>query len=240
MSIDFVEAIRRESTLLADVAGKLPLETPVPSCPGWTLGDLVGHLGTVQTFVATMVETRAQERLDRKTLPAAAVGPPVVPWFREATVRLVRALVTTDPSTPMWTWTRERNAGYWARRQAHEAAIHRWDAEHTAGAPGPVDAALAVDGVDELLELHLGTRSEKFVGEPCTVHLHATDAAGEWFLRLGPDGLVVEHRHAKGDVAARGKASDLDLFLWGRLGDSALEVLGNRAILERVQRLTAM
>jgi hypothetical protein len=46
--IDFLEAIRRESALLGEAAASVPLDTPVPTCPGWKVEDLVGHLASVQ------------------------------------------------------------------------------------------------------------------------------------------------------------------------------------------------
>ncbi len=50
-----------------------------------------------------------------------------------------------------------------------------------------------------------------------TIHLHCTDGEGEWLITRAGDDVVVTREHAKGDVAARGTASDLLLFLWGRV-----------------------
>jgi len=122
---------------------------------------------------------------------------------------------------------------------AVETALHRVDGELAAGAPTPIDTALAVDGVDELFEVsipHRGTGRLHRGGE--TIHLHATDpdlgeGAGEWLIVLGADAVTVEHAHAKGDVAVRGSASDLLLLLWNRVDSAGLEVFGDRTILER-------
>ena len=238
--IDFLEAIRRESALFVDAAASVPLETPVPTCPGWKVEDLVSHLASVQSWAAAMVEVRAAERLDRKTLASPPAGPAVLAWMREATARLLRALEQAGPSDPMWFWTGHGTVADWRRRQAQEAAVHRWDAQDAAGPCRPLDAALAADGVDELLTLHLARGPERFVGEPGTLHLRATDAAAEWLLTVGPVGLRVEHRGGEADVTARATASDLDLFLWGRLSVSALRVDGSMDLLERFQRLTAL
>jgi predicted lipid carrier protein YhbT len=70
------------------------------------------------------------------------------------------------------------------------------------------------------------------------VHLHCTDLDGEWLVTLTSPRPTVERVHAKGDVAARGTASDLDLFLWGRIGGDALEVFGDRELLDRFQGAT--
>ena len=128
--------------------------------------------------------------------------------------------------------------GFWARRQANETAVHRWDAQRAAGAVEPVEHTLAVDGIDEFFGLIPFWRREsnvRGVGE--TIHLHCTDGAGEWLVRLAADAVIVTREHAKGDVAARGSASDLLLFLYGRVGPSALEVFGDASLLDRWQEL---
>jgi hypothetical protein len=53
------------------------------------------------------------------------------------------------------------------------------------------------------------------------VHLHAADdddlpRPGEWMFTFQPDGVDVEHRHGKGDMAVRGPAGQLLLFVWNR------------------------
>jgi uncharacterized protein (TIGR03083 family) len=121
---------------------------------------------------------------------------------------------------------------------AHEVAVHRWDAQTAAGDPHPIDRVLAVDGIQEAFDLapvRLAANPPRGTGE--TIHFHCTDGEGEWLLRLTPDGLVVTQEHAKGDVAARGSASDLLLMVWGRLGPDAVDVFGDAALLERFQEL---
>jgi hypothetical protein len=141
----------------------------------------------------------------------------------------------------VWTFGPDATVRFWFRRQAHEVTVHRVDAERAAGRAGaPIDAALAADGVDEWLGFASTFGKEALRGEGETVHLHCTDTAddalGEWLLTLRPDGPGIERVHAKGDVAARGTASDLDLFVAGRVGVDALEVFGDAALLDRVVR----
>src|SRR5262249_25715818 len=129
-------------------------------------------------------------------------------------------------------------AGMWSRRMAQETAMHRHDAQAAAGNIEPFDAELAVDGVDEVFDVIAYRRgAERVRGNGETFHLHCTDADGEWFVRLDPDGVHTTKEHAKGDAAGRGTASNLFLFAWGRVGPDALEVFGDREILERWQEL---
>jgi uncharacterized protein (TIGR03083 family) len=223
---DYLDAIRLESAALADAAGTVPLATPVPTCLDWDVAHLVTHIAQVQQWARILVETRARERIPRSALPPAPAAAELIPWFRQAT-------------SAVWTWTNERRAAYWARRQAHEVAVHRWDAQHAAGAATPIPAALAADGIDELLGMLPFVPGER-AGAGETVHLHCTDTPGEWLVRLGSRGLEVERAHAQGDAAVRGPASDLELYVWGRVPADALEVLGDRALAARLPTLTAL
>jgi hypothetical protein len=49
----------------------------------------------------------------------------------------------------------DQTVGFWARRMALETVVHRVDAEQARGAVAPVDAALATDGIDEILVIML-------------------------------------------------------------------------------------
>ena len=125
---------------------------------------------------------------------------------------------------------------FWSRRMAHETSIHRWDAESASGAQAPVDAAVAVDGIDERLENlvpsmeHNPAGPDSLSGGGETLHLHCTDTDGEWLLRFAPDGFTFSREHAKGDLAVRGGASDLLLWLVGRRALDGLETFGDTAV----------
>jgi uncharacterized protein (TIGR03083 family) len=236
---EYLEAIIRESAALADAAERAGLGSRVPSCPDWTVAELVAHVGEVQQWARVTVEERASERISRRTLPGAPTGAELLPWFRSQAPALVRLLAATDTATPVWSWADDRTAHFWYRRQANEAAVHRWDAQNAAGQAEPIETRLAADGVDEALGM-LGFRArDQVVGSGETVHLHCTDTptgvGGEWLVTLQPDGPQIERRHEKGDVAARGTASDLDLFVWGRVPGSTLEVFGDASLLDRFQ-----
>jgi uncharacterized protein (TIGR03083 family) len=239
---EYLDAIAKESAALADAAARAGLDARVPSCPGWTVADLVAHVGEVQQWARVTVEQRATQRIPRSSLPLAPRGGELLPWFRAQASALADLLAATDAATPVWSWTEDHTARFWFRRQANEVAVHRWDAQLAAGDPQPIGPRLAVDGVDECLAMLPFRTRDQVVGTGETVHLHCTDTpsdvAGEWLVTLRPDGPVTEHRHAKGDVAARGTASDLDLFVWGRVPPSAFEVFGDVALLDRFQAAT--
>ncbi len=234
---DYLDAITRESATLADSAARAGLDAPVPTCPEWTVADLLEHIGNVQRWARITVETRATERIAWRELPDPPPPAELLDWFREQAPALVATLADTDPATAVWNWTDDLTARFWFRRQANEVAVHRVDAQSAAGEVTPIDPALAVDGVDEWLFMFPFRPGGPIAGGGETVHLHCTDTAealhGEWLATLDGETVAIERIHAKGDVAARATASDLDLFLWGRVPSSDLEVFGDAALLER-------
>ncbi|HEV3463559.1 MAG TPA: maleylpyruvate isomerase family mycothiol-dependent enzyme [Actinomycetota bacterium] len=238
--IDYLQALRDEGTALV-AAARLGLDPPVPACPGWAVADLVLHTGMVHRHKLEIVRGRLAEPPDPWPPPAPPRGE-LLGWYEQGLEELLTVLEVADPETRVWTFYRpDQTAGFWRRRMAQETAVHRVDAESAHGGPRPVPAALAADGVSELLEVFLAPNAE---GEPVggrgeSLHLHATDTEGEWRLRLLPAGVEVGRGHARGDATASGGASDLLLFLWGRAPADPLERSGDPALLPRVRELAA-
>lgn len=229
----YLDAIGRAGAALVDAAEDAGLDAAVPSCPEWQVADLLAHVGQVQRWQAGLVARRVADAefgfddppADRAQLPA---------WVRDSTALALDAFASTPGDTPMWTFLGPGRAAFWFRRLAHELAMHGVDADLAAGRAVAVDADLARDGVDEFLDVVVtGYRRDRFTGAGETVHLHCTDGDGEWLVTLDPGGPTVERAHAKGDVAARGPASDLLLVLRRRADPGVVEVFGDRALLDR-------
>ena len=231
-----LDTIRGEGGRFVDLIRDGDPAQPVPSCPEFDLTALGRHLGRVWSWVAASLD--AGEALERSAFENTTdEGPALAAWLTEQLDGLIDTLVAVGPDTPSWTFAGPQSARFWYRRQAHEASIHRWDAEHALGEAAPIPADVAVDGIDELLEFFVAIRDPSaFAGEG-TLHFHATDTEGEWFVARTADGMEWEHGHRKGDVAARGTASDLLLFVWGRVPPERLEVFGDAALLAEWQRL---
>ena len=209
------------------------LDRPVAACPGWDVARLIGHLGRVHRWAASFLADPASGG-DGGNRPPRDGG--VLPWYAESLGLLLDELDRHDPDEPAVTFAGPGTAGFWFRRQAHETAVHRWDAEAAVdpATAAPIDAPLAADGIDEWL----GFFVPRFVvdvgdGVPsdlvgATLHVHCTDTEGEWLLRLTDGGIEVERIHAKGDAALRGPASDVLLAAWHRLPLEAIDVVGDR------------
>lgn len=72
-------------------------------------------------------------------------------WLREGLDALTVALA--ERGRPCWTLAGLATAAWWRRRQALETAVHRVDAERVLGPASPVDPALTVDGVAEVVDV---------------------------------------------------------------------------------------
>jgi uncharacterized protein (TIGR03083 family) len=210
-------------------AARRGLDDRVPSCPDWSVSDLVTHVGTVHAWVLACLAAGPDERPRFRDV----AGPPadgLIDWYVAVHRELGDALAGADVDHVVPSWAGPVPVRWWLRRQAHEVAVHRWDAELAHGTPAPIDAALAVDGIDEFLDVFVPLLGAKVAGSGETIHLHGTDIDGEWLIERAGDGSRVARGHAKGDVALRGTASDLLLLLWGRRTADDLETFGDASV----------
>ncbi len=233
-----LEALSREGTTYAAAIERGDVDAPVPSCPEWTLRDLVRHTSGVNRWATRVITERATEPIDEE-LEAIAGGWPedgdLAPWFRAGNVLLVDALRSAPDDMECWAFLRAPSAkAFWARRQLHETAIHRVDAELSSGSVSPIPVDHALDGVDELLTGFLPRRSSKLKPEkPSTIAVRPTDAEDAWLVSAGPDGATTERvSSSEADVTVRGTAADLYLLLWNRRDLAGLDVIGDETLLD--------
>ncbi|MCA1841688.1 MAG: maleylpyruvate isomerase N-terminal domain-containing protein [Actinobacteria bacterium] len=232
---EYLDAVRTNAGLLIDAVKQAGLEARVPTCPDWTVADLARHQGRVYHWVATIVGEKAQAYVDRKQLAEQAERAEPLTWLEGGAGKILELFAQTDPETPVWNWI-DGGAGparFWFRRMAHETVIHRVDGESaTAGRINRVDPPeLASDGIDEFLQFLpiKAAGGERFGSVQGSYHFHTTDVSGEWMVVFDGDGVTIRREHAKADIAIRGAASDLELFLYNRGGRDGLEIFGDEA-----------
>jgi len=224
----YLAHLRTDSDAILAAYQADPTAAVVP-CPGWDRAALLAHLGRTQEWIRLQAERGPEERVRFGETAPAPEGDAMVGWFSQGATALIATLDAMDVSITWPTWAGPQPGIFYPRRIAQETAVHRRDAD-----PAPMDPALAVDGVDELLEIFAPLASGEALAEhPGSIHLHATDADGEWLVHLTPEGVRFEHGHAKGDVALRGSAGDLLLWGWNRVPvDDRFEVFGDTALLD--------
>ncbi len=234
---DFAHLLRIEGARLGDVRPE-HLDLPIPHLEGWTVHDVVGHVGWVAGYARQALEAAPDALPTKADVPEPPPGPEVVDWFGDAFAQLLTTFDEADLAAPRPTWTGPQKASWWLRRVANEVAVHRWDAEAAWSSPTPVAPRQARDAVDEVLDVFAPHRLQlsEFDDAAATVHLHATDIDdGEWMIEISDTAISWSEGHGKGDVAARGPVSDLLLMMWGRIPPSRLEVFGDSSLLDRWQ-----
>jgi uncharacterized protein (TIGR03083 family) len=242
----YCAAIESEDARFVEVVADADPATPVPTCPGWTIAELVKHHGTTHRWVDHIVRHRLQEPFSPREvdldLPDDETAYPA--WLAAGAASLLAGLRDIDPRSPVWSWSADQNAWFWSRRVMHEAVIHRTDAEVARGRTPRIDSATAADGVDEFLTNlphWLSRRGRTLRSNGDTLHFHATDSEGEWMVTLDPEGPRWERGHGKGSVAVRGPAGDLLLLIYGRRSpeDESFTVFGDRELLAEWLAMTA-
>ncbi len=229
---EFIGALDRDSAAFVDACAVAGLTTPVPSCQGWTVADLLWHLTEVHHFWHTVVAEQLSD-WQSYTQPPRPVDEGLAGMYRQGRGDLISTLAEADPALPVWTWSADKTAGFVVRRMTHETAVHLWDATEAAGMSNPIEAKLAGDGIDEFLSHFLSHATDGAAAVAGSVHLHCGDVPGEWTVREGDDGFAVAREHSKGDCAIRGSASDILLALWRRVPLSTCDVVGDSDVAAR-------
>jgi len=232
----YLQLIRQdEQRLEAAAAGHL--ERRVPPCPDWRVADLLDHVGHV--YLHKVECMRRQEA--PQPWPPPEHGRDPLEWLGEQTEVMLSELAERGPDAPAYTWhAPNQTVGFWYRRMAQETAVHRVDAELAVGAHTPVDPELALDGVDELLDIMLaGDWSDD--PQPDLngrVGLRAGDRS--WLVVMEPAEVRIEPTIAAPDATVTAEPSDLLLWLWRRLPPAAATLDGDRTAADRLYRRLAL
>lgn len=233
---EFIHILDAEGRALADAAEAAGVDAAVPTCPQWRVRELVEHTGAVHRWARAFVAEGHTGPRPFAPVPEAAGAAELLTWFREGHALLVDTLASAPADVDCFTFLPASSPlAFWARRQAHETAVHRVDAETAAGRPlTPLDAAFAADGIDEILRgFHARDRSKVRTDRPRVLRVRATDADDAvWTVRLTSRPPAAE-RTGAGDAECElsGPAADLYLALWNRApfpqvdGDRSLAAL---------------
>ncbi len=246
----YLEHIRAESQRFRDVLADCDPAAEVPSCPDWRAADLLWHLGEVQHWWTWMVEHRPKgpEEYPEPERPGDYAG--LLAFYDAQFAGLVGALAAADPADDAWTWHPEhKNVAFIYRRQAHEALIHRRDAELAAHSLTPFPADLAADGVDEVLDVMYGGCPPwgEFSGLAHYVRVDLTDTGDQVWVQLGrfhgtdPDGIeheeddirVVADPGVEPDAVVSGTAEALDARIWRRSDGADTHLAGDLHIVDK-------
>ncbi|MQY03977.1 maleylpyruvate isomerase family mycothiol-dependent enzyme [Actinomadura macrotermitis] len=235
------EIVAQTERLVRDVAGA-DLRAPVPSCPGWTLGALLRHIGGGHRWAEEVVRTRATAFLpdDRvRKVDGDDSGEAPAAWLVQGAAGLADALRAAGPDAALWTPFDYGTTAFWARRFANETLVHRADATLAAGTGFTVAADVAADAIDEWMELDalpqhfdITPRKRGLLGPGRTLAFEAADADAAWSVDLTGDVIAWRRGGARAAVTVRAPLTDLLLVVYRRRPPSAAEVTGDAALLD--------
>jgi uncharacterized protein (TIGR03083 family) len=249
---EHIDALRAQGERLADAAERSGLDAAVPPCPPWLVKDLLRHTGYVHRWAARHITEASGQVLDgspeAEVLRGGAEDAGLLAWFRAGHAALTQTLATADPALECATFMPAPSPlAFWARRQAHETAIHRADAESAAGVTPEYQAEFAADGIDELI-MGFGWRRRYQPGsgpktaEGGRLRVLAADTGGAWSIEAH-EGRLQPRRAANQDsgpdepeaagCTVSGPASGVYLYLWNRAdaGRAGVTVAGDPTIL---------
>jgi uncharacterized protein (TIGR03083 family) len=254
---ELIQVVATEGRAFAEAASRGPWDARVPGCPDWDLRELVRHLSEIHLWAAGNIAGRPGSSLDlddRSDLVTswpdlAAFWPDdgdLIEYYLRTNANLVREFESAAPDVSAPTFLPAPSPlAMWARRQAHETAIHRFDAESATGAVTGFDPVLAADGISELLFgfYRQGPRDNgrRFpIQQDATMHVHAVDTDDHWSMQFTPGSISRGEATQAADVTVSGTASDLYLALWNWADDSRLSVAGDRRLLDTWHEYTGV
>jgi uncharacterized protein (TIGR03083 family) len=234
---EHIAHIRRDGDLLVDAARRAGLDATVPTCPDWAVRDLVRHQGDVHRWATANLASNSTDRMSADDSQVVLWSWPesddrLLDWFRDGHAALISGLESMSDDAVAWQFLPAPTArAFWARRQAHELAIHRADAESATGPVTPYDALFACDGIDEIVR-GFGLRTNVSTDPRRSLRVEPADANQTWLLQMAPDGLSVTESNEPADCTVHGSASDLYLLMWNRRTTDGLQVAGDVTVLD--------
>ena len=242
----YLAAVADQTEIFADwVDGQDP-SAPVPTCPAWTLADLVDHVGATQRMVAMLVGERL---MDPTTAFERQASVPDSSddwgaWMTQGLALARDAFSDVDDTTPVWDPSGDAaGVPFWSRRLFGEACIHRADAAAALSLPYDLAPEHAVEALQDWLETMTSAGywqakpdfAAAMSGTGQTLHFHASDAEAHWLARRDADRVALDRTApSDADVVVTGPATDLLLVICRRrsLGDASLDVSGDAALFD--------
>ena len=229
----YVGHVTADGSRLAAVA-ESGLSADVPSCPGWTVDDLVRHVAEVYEHKIACTELG---HAPDPWPPAWPADRDPIEWFRDAHGRLLGMFERSDATTPSATWwPPDQTVGFWARRMAQESVVHRVDAELAMDSSTPVDPDLAVDGIDEILRRMLeGDWSDEPDDELSGERVRVATGDSALWVTLARDAVGVTDEGEGERASVGGAPSDVFLWLWGRAPDERIQRSGDQELIRKLR-----
>ena len=236
----YLEFLRDESDRLVAVAEDADPSREVPACPGWSVADVVDHVGGLYRWAEAHIRTLSDRRIRARELELEKPEDPLAHggWVRDGMTLLIETARAADPDAAVWAWGSDRHVRFWPRRMLFETVIHRADLELALGWDPDIAPDIATDGVDEFLDnlphaAYFAPAVQDLRGNGETMRWRASDPETTWAVHLTMDGFIWTHDDAEGvEAAVDGAAAQVLLDIYGR-PVPGLTTTGDAALLAR-------
>ncbi|GIH11361.1 hypothetical protein Rhe02_94280 [Rhizocola hellebori] len=236
--MDYLTVLEADYRRLVQVTSG-DLTARVPTCPEWTVDDLVNHVAHVYLHKAAVMRLNAMPR----PWPPAPTGETPSQLLQRGYAEMSAEFVARAGESAAATWFEpDQTVGFWRRRMAQETVIHRIDAELAMGVPSePIPADLALDGIDEVLRIMLAWASRRWP-DKFTAELSKGDGSvlviDRWLVSWNSSGVSISDEGTEiGDGDVSGSAEAVLRWLWRRADDSAVQLAGDSAKVRQMQEL---
>ncbi|WP_250030436.1 maleylpyruvate isomerase family mycothiol-dependent enzyme [Paractinoplanes maris] len=220
----YAAELEAEAGRLGRAATGLNPDAVVPTCPDWTVRDLITHVGSGHRFAAEIIETAGPVEYGR--VPAPFDQDAWTAWLLDGARRLTAAVAARGFGAEVWSWHPEhQTAGFWLRRMVHDQVVHRFDADPD----GILAPDLAADGIADVLLSFEMFEALRGAGE--TLQFRATDIPRSWHVTLTATGISWTDGDHPADATVAAPAQQLLLILNRRRPAPA--VSGDPALWER-------
>jgi uncharacterized protein (TIGR03083 family) len=231
---EHIDQLELQGKALAAAAARAGFEADVPTCPGWKVRNLIEHTGKVHRWAATYVRDGRAAFGGQAPKMEKPPAEGTLDWFVGGHAALVAALRAASPDLDAWSFLPAPSPlAFWARRQAHETAIHRADGDSACGTAPTYDPAFAADGIAELLGGFYARKGGTLTADPPrSLLVRPRDAGPVWHVRINQTGREIGNDpDVPADCTLRGAASDLYLLLWNRRPVGPVEVTGDEEVM---------
>jgi len=244
---DYIGFVASEGDRFAAAAEHGELGVRIAPCPDWDMRDLVRHLGMIHLWAAANVAFPESDWLDVEELPDLVRYWPdltgdsgeypddaeLVDWYRATLSNLIEVLKSAPADVAAFTFLPAPTPlTMWARRQASEIAIHRFDAEQARGITSHFEPHFASDMLDELLTGFAPRPRPLDIERPRVLHVHAEDTDDHWYVSMGPDDTETSREGDAADLTLTATAADLYIRLWNRTPDSSIAMSGDADLMD--------
>ena len=243
---DYIGFVASEGDLFASVAEQGDLSVDIPPCPDWDMRGLVRHLGMIHLWAAANVAFPESDWLDVSDLPDLIKYWPelaedypddadLVAWYRDTLANLIEVLKSAPTDVAAFTFLPAPSPlSMWARRQASEIAIHRFDAELARGITSQFDPQFATDMLDELVSGFAPRPRPRplDIERSQVIHVHAEDTGEHWYVTIGSEQTETSRHGDQADLTLTGTAADLYVLLWNRTPDSSVTMSGDTDLMD--------